>query len=737
MNISDLITFFDYRPIMDENPQFLMDTIKDQASDYLTLEQLDLLQETYEYAHKAHHGQMRQSWEPYISHILQATHFLMMIHPDCETIQWCLLHDVIEDCDITSEEIEKRFGKTVRTLCDGVTKVSKLKYRGEERQIETMKKTFFAMSQDLRVIFIKLADRIHNIQTLHFHTKPEKQKRIIDETLEIYVPITERLGLHQFQYLLENWCFRILHPQDAHQIISYLDRPIFVSSAERGCKILTKLLHSEWLKHFTIKGRLKSPYSIYKKLTQKIGSNDIKKINDILAFRIITDTIPSCYLIMGIVHNTYIPLVHKIKDFIVVPKPNGYRSIHSIILGMFDFPVEIQIRTDEMNRYAEYGVAAHFAYKELGYTPPKACQVKVDPRQSERVKKLQEIVNSYQHDNEWFQQEMKIELLEKSIFLYTPKGTIIELKEWATVLDFAFRVHSEVGLRFKHALVNGSIVPIDYQPKTGDIVSIQTWRQKYSVNQGWLLIAKTNWARSQINKFLKVHHKQEYTQKALALLKERLIESNLPAFQSTECLIWWYYHNKPDQRTSMLLELYEKWGYMSFIHSYYPIVKKNTSEYNNTIKNQWLSKDWKHILIDGNNRFEYIYCPECISSDLPLIAKSTSKGIKIHHIGCKALSTISYEKLLSAHYEHEEPVLYNCSIKLAITNKAGNLNKILQLLYDFHLNIKHISFLDTNDDVSIGELVVEVANPSKISFLIKEIEKYDNVAKILSKKLIV
>lgn len=246
----------------------------------------------------------------------------MAIKPDLETIKGCLLHDIIEDCDISSETIKKHFGETVAKLCEGVTKVSRLKYRGEERQIETLKKTFFAMSEDLRVIFIKLADRIHNIQTLHFHPRPDKQARIAKETLEIYIPIAEKLGLLQFQYLLENGCFRILHPVECNQIINYLDKPIFYRSSEKGVRALTKILKQDGLENFEVKGRLKSPYSVYKKLTQKVGELDIRKINDLLAFRITLDSIPNCYLAMGIIHNQYTPLVHKIKDYIVVPKPN-------------------------------------------------------------------------------------------------------------------------------------------------------------------------------------------------------------------------------------------------------------------------------------------------------------------------------------------------------------------------------------------------------------------------------
>ena len=264
---------------------------------------------------------------------------------------------------------------------------------------------------------------------------------------------------------------------------------MFYKSADKGAIVLTKLLQEDGLTDFTIKGRLKSPYRVYKKMAEKYATSDLGQIYDLIAFRIILDSVPNCYLAMGIIHNKYTPLVHKIKDYIVVPKPNGYQSIHSIILGLFSFPVEIQIRTREMDKYAEYGVAAHFAYKEGGYA--KAGKTQVDSRQTQWVTKLQDIVKSYQDDNDAFKQEMKIELLDDNIFLYTPKGEIIEMKNGSTVLDFAFRIHSEVGLRFKNALINGSIVPIDFQPKTGDVIQINTRKNQYSATVTWLEMLKT------------------------------------------------------------------------------------------------------------------------------------------------------------------------------------------------------------------------------------------------------
>lgn len=736
MSIPELIQFFNYKPIMDENPQYLLDEIKQKASSYLTVSDLEEIQDCYEFARQAHSGQIRQSGEYYISHILQATDFLMLIKPDLDTIKGCLLHDVIEDCNITAKEIEKEFGVTVRQLCEGVTKVSTLKYRGEERQIETIKKTFFAMSQDLRVIFIKLADRIHNIQTLGFHPNFEKQMRIVKETLEIYVPIAERLGLYQFQYLLENWCFHISNPKECDQIINYLNKPIYQKSAEKWIQILTKLLSQNELENFSVKWRMKSPWSVYKKLKEKKGSTDITNIwtiNDLIAFRIIVDWVPSCYLAMWVIHNAYTPLIHKIKDYIVVPKPNGYQSIHSIILGLFPFPVEIQIRSFEMDKYAEYGVAAHFAYKEAWYDPKKSKNVRVDNKQSERVSKIQEIVKSYQDDNEWFKKEMKIELLDNTIFVYTPKWEIIEMKQDATVLDFAFRVHSEVGLRFKNAIVNWSIVPIDFQPKTGDIIQINTWKNQYTATRSWMDVLKTSGARNQLNKFLKVKIKDQLLIKSIENLNSKLAEYKLPLFKSPDCLIRKERESKPEERESKLLEMLDKGWYGSFINSFYKTHPKSAKTA--YVEPTLTPHKWR-IIIDGHIDFNYIECPECKWLDSQIIAKSGKEGIKIHHIGCKALQTIGYEKLISACYDDESQVIYHFALKLKINNQAGNLNKILQLLSNYNLNIKQITFIEPNEEYSIGDITLELSNPSKINFILRDFEKFSDFLEVIEKKFI-
>ncbi|MDO4713522.1 MAG: HD domain-containing protein [bacterium] len=310
----------------------------------------------YHFTKNAHAGVKRLSGEPYIIHPLKATLFLMELKPDLESIQSCIMHDVIEDTPITYEEIAAEFGEEVANICEGLVKVSKVRYQGEDRHLETIKKTFLAMAKDLRVIFVKLADRIHNIQTLQFHPEEKKRKKIAEETLKIYAPIAKRLGLYHFQLLLENGSFAVLNPDEFHKITSYLKKYFREGEkyTEKGLKMLTSLIKKEGVKNFQVKGRIKSPYRVYEKLSKKYHETDISTVMDLLAFRVITEDIGDCYTVLGIIHKYYIPLIKKIKDYIALPKFNGYKSIHTTVLGMFRFPVEIQIRTQEMDNVAEY-----------------------------------------------------------------------------------------------------------------------------------------------------------------------------------------------------------------------------------------------------------------------------------------------------------------------------------------------------------------------------------------------
>ncbi len=748
MDIQELENFINYQPIFDINKvDLLVEDIKSKASEYLPSSQLSSIDKAYDFAKKAHQGQKRLSGEPYIVHPVRATQFLMKIKPDIASIQACLLHDVIEDTPYTYEDIKNNFWEEVAKLCQWLVKVSKVRYKhisdkkeaGELRQLETLKKTFLAMWEDLRVIFIKLADRIHNIQTLHYHPKLEKRKRIALETLKIYVPIAQRLGLSVFQWYLENWAFRILNEKEFFRIFKYVKKKYGNGERyiEKGILKLKHLLEENNIKYYTIKGRLKSPYRIYKKL-QKYQTKDISKVMDILAFRIITDSISNCYNILWIIHSKYTPIIKKIKDYIAVPKPNGYQSLHTTILWMFDFPVEIQIRTKEMDIKAEYWVAAHFAYKEAGLKP-----VSVEERQAQWIKKLQDIVKSYQVEieKEKFKDALQIEILEKNIFVYTPKGDIIELPKGSTVLDFAFRIHTDIGLRFKNALVNWRIVPIDYKLKNWDIVEIKVYKNRYSASKSWLNVLYTPSAKAKLNRFLKQQAKRDLINLWIRKLDEKLKQLWLPTLFTRKDKISKSFSK--EELENFLVNIAEgKESIIKFIKKFYPEVvtseDKNIKAEEKVIKKKEKSV-WKNIIIDIDKVVDYKVCPECKPKPGDKIIWRVGKDwIKIHTLSCKALKSISFDKLVEAHWEGEEPNIYYLKIWWYMLDKPWILMQILMIFSELQINIRDIRVQPEKKYKHFiwVNILAEFKIPSKMYYLLKELKNTKEIFKIKEVKVL-
>lgn len=729
MDIKQIDEFFGYKPFFSADTQVLVDDIVQKASKYLPAEQLPLIQATYEFARNAHTDVLRLSDEPYIVHPLRATQFLMEIKPDIASIQWCILHDVIEDTAITYEEVHKKFGEEVANICEWLVKVSKIKYKGEDRQIETLKKTFLAMAKDLRVIFIKLADRIHNIQTLHYHPKKEKQEKIANETLKIFVPIAKRLWLYQYQLYLENGCFSILHPEEFHNIVQYLKKiyPTKQQYVEKWTKKLQDILQKEGIHGATIKWRLKSPYRIRQKMN-KWSANDYSQVLDTLAYRIITKDVAESYLCLWLIHKYYTPMIKNIKDYIAIPKFNWYQSLHTTILGMFDFPVEIQIRTYEMDEIAEFGVAAHYGYSDTG----ASISVSIPKNQAEWIKKLQDMVNTYQtlDDKEGFKNELNIEMLNKTTFLYTPKWDIVELSQWASVLDFAFHVHTNVWLTFKNALVNREIKPINYIPKTGDVVLIQTWKNKFTANKSRLEYLHTPSAKTNLNRYLKNKEKDETLKHVIIELNKKLKELNLPLFRTQEDKIHKLYDNAEMEKK--LMEVADK---KSNIHR---IIKTAYPEEQEQIITK--TKKTTHIadnaIIDGNQLLNYELCPECKPTiQDKIIAKSGRHGIKIHAMRCKALKTVNYAHLLEAHWFGQEPNRYILSLTIDIPNKNNNMLQIMQKINDLRMHVIHVWMRNIWSDLSELDIEVQYTNPIQIDFLLNEIKKYLNIVSIKKRQL--
>ncbi len=742
MDIKEIDQFFDYQLTFDEEPTFLLDEIITQASAYLPSDQIKEIYHAYYFTKAAHAGVKRLSGEPYIIHPLKATLFLMELKPDLASIQACIMHDVIEDTPITREEIAAEFNEEVAEICEGLVKVSKVRYQWEDRHLETIKKTFLAMAKDLRVIFVKLADRIHNIQTLQFHPEERKRLKIAEETLKIYVPIAKRLGLYHFQLLLENGSFAVMKPEEFSRILNYLKKYFREGEkyTEKGVKMLTAMLHKEGVQNFEVKGRIKSPYRIHEKLSKKYHETDISTVMDLLAFRVITQNIGDCYMVLGVIHKYYIPLIKKIKDYIAIPKFNGYKSIHTTVLWMFRFPVEIQIRTQEMDDVAEFGVAAHFAYAESN------APTVVSKQQGIWIQKLQKIVAEYTDasEKEKFKSQLNIEVLDKTIFIYTPRGDIKELPAGSTVLDFAFSVHSSIGLRFKNAIVNGQIKPISYKLKTWDIVNINTFKNRFVANKHWIEFLRTPSAKNQLLKYLKTIERETRLEEAIDGLNDYLKDLGLPTFRSDKDKIQKL--DEPlevERRILMVLDKQDSYG--NIVRAAYPDLLKNVVEKSVIKDSDELKEDLKYeiknltsssVVVDNDKHLNCSFCPECQpKSEHKIIAKSTKEGIKIHTMTCKALKTVSFDSLLEAHRAWEESNHYHFSLQVKFSPRELTIVDFLQIFSQFHVPLLEMSIKSREDDEAIVDFTLQIDNPAKIAFVLKDLKKYSLSLEILKKRI--
>ena len=453
---------------------------------------LDLLKLAYEFAENAHKGQKRKSGEPYIQHSLHTSFMLAQIKADLPSVIAGILHDVPEDTEKTLEDIKKNFGEEIFILVKGITKLSKIKYRGVERYKESLRKMILAMAKDLRVIVIKFADRLHNLRTLDA-LLPEKQKRIAQETLEIYAPIAGLLGIWRFKWQMEDICFKYLFPEEfkkleyKYEVEKKVERNKYIQKV----KIILQKKLNEANIEYSIESRFKHLYSIYLKMQKKERRFD--EIYDVFALRIVLPSISDCYKVLGIIHTIWKPKVSKFKDYIAVPKPNGYRSLHTTVFGPEGKATEFQIRTQEMNDEALFGIAAHWHYKEKG---------SADSNQPKWIKEILELQRDAENTTD-FLSKAKIDIFQSRIFIYSPKGDVFELPRDSTPVDFAYTVHSEIGNKAVGVLINDKISQLDHVLKNGDMVEIIVDKNRKSPNKNWLNFVKTSKARDKIKLYSK------------------------------------------------------------------------------------------------------------------------------------------------------------------------------------------------------------------------------------------
>lgn len=485
----------------------LIDTIHT----YLPQAKCDDVTKAYNLAEEAHKDQRRVSGEPYILHPLAVAQILADMKIDTTTITASLLHDVVEDTSYTLEDIKKMFGKEVAFLVDGVTKLSRLNYRTkEDQQLNSMRKMFLAMAKDVRVVVIKLADRLHNMRTLRY-MRSDKQKRIAQETLEIFAPLAHRLGIFNIKWELEDLSFRYLEPDKYYDLVDQMKQKRHVREeiVNEAIDVLKKALDEAHI-HCEINGRPKHFYSIYKKM--KKDNRDLSQVYDLFAIRVIVDDVKDCYGVLGIVHSLWKPLPYRFKDYIAMPKPNNYQSLHTTVIGTRGQPVEIQIRTWEMHRIAEYGVAAHWRYKEGNQTANKDAF-------DEKMGWLRNLLEWQDTSNpKEFVNALKLDAFSDEVFVFSPRGDVIDLPQGSIPIDFAYRIHTDVGHRCVGAKINGKIVPLDYKLKNGDIVEIITSKVgKPSLD--WLNIVGSSESRSKIRSWFKKENREENIAKGLDALE--------------------------------------------------------------------------------------------------------------------------------------------------------------------------------------------------------------------------
>lgn len=703
---------------------------------------LDLIARAYEFSDKAHEGQVRRSGEPYIHHPLSVAGILSDLDLDVTTVITGLLHDTVEDTEVTIEDIQKNFGKEVAYLVDGVTKISQMKFRNtHEKQGENIRKMIVAMGKDVRVVLVKLADRLHNMRTLN-HMPYQKQARIAQETLDIYAPLASRLGMNSIKVELEDLSFRYAYPDMYYELAQKVakkkrEREKYIEDVLRALD--KEVTDRTRIKKYEIIGRPKHLYSIYKKMQMR--SIDYEQVYDVLAFRVLVNSVPECYEILGLVHSLWKPIPGRFKDFIAMPKVNNYQSLHTTVIGPQAERIEIQIRTHEMNLIAEKGIAAHWSYKEESRGGQAAGNDAIS-----KYNWLRDLVSLHQQsvDSDEFLENVKSDLFESEIYVFTPKGDVKEFPEGATPIDFAYSIHTDLGDRIVAARINGKLVSLKYKLKNGDTIDIITSKNQ-SPSKDWLNYCVTSKAKAKIRTFVKNEQRQRAQNLGKELIEKTFRKEGMnyqKHLQGPE-----YEKFLVDHGAANTEELFVRVGYgkitpRTVVKALVPTETKSDDSGHADEESGFLQKAIRAaigkkkrtqslIRVDGMEDVlvRYAKCCHPIPGDPILGFITLGRGIVIHRADCPKAYEFDQDRRIDVEWNKSKDEAVERQVKLRVLchDNSGLLKEMTEVFHQVGVNILNAQIKTTRDDKAVCIFDVNVKDTNHLSQVIEAMQKLKGV----------